>query len=249
MSQYVMHCTKPKRDDSGLVLAPVEDVFQEIISDGYLKASFGLIKSTFTFQSSRTVRGERPAVCFTEQPLQFFLQTLKAEPGERYSQFAVALRKDDLFAYGGRPVIYDNPMGANSLPSDHLYRWVCYEPDAIWDRKYPRDFTHEREWRTRPESDLNYRAGLEEEADHVVPLRLPTSRPGAGQTHHFVLFVDSDDRRDELKEWIVEQLPSISARGKYGKKYAVALSEAPVVSFENIEKGRVQRLEEIYPLA
>jgi hypothetical protein len=89
-------------------------------------------------------------VCFTEAPIQefhaiFSLVAIAASEDlrPRYEPYGVAVRKEWLFAQGGRPVIYDEPDAFDRLPSGERYRFIPYNPaDGI-------DFTWEREWRIK----------------------------------------------------------------------------------------------------
>jgi hypothetical protein len=56
--------------------------------------------------------------------------------------------KSWLFAYGGRPVIYQSEAEFDALPETHRWRHVRYEPEDV-------DFTWEREWRI-PREELHF---------------------------------------------------------------------------------------------
>ncbi len=84
-----------------------------------------------------------PAICFSEAPLGelnklFLLYAKYNDP--RFAPFGVAVRKDWLFARGGRPVIYGPPQEKDALPEELRYRHVSYIPPEY-------DFTWMREWR------------------------------------------------------------------------------------------------------
>jgi hypothetical protein len=202
LSFYLLHCTRRKEEDN----LGAFDVLKMILFDGFLKATFAPYTVCRPTPETRpAVRGPYRAVCFTEQPLKCFFETVRIDKRyrkERYTEFAIAVKKDLLFYYGGRPVIYtDNdalgrklspeecensnyPSDAwvykgGLLPPDLQYLWVHYNPTALWgDRKDPVDFTHEREWRACPNKSYNRRLGLYNEdnkyAEIAVPLQLPT---------------------------------------------------------------------------
>lgn len=111
--------------------------------------------------NKRTIYGSSPAVCFTEMPLAAFIESgnSRANRGEAMSAYGLMFRKEALFEEGARPVIYGlsvnavMPNGENrgvriiphgTLPALEQYRYVAYNPNF---KKYPIDWTHEREWR------------------------------------------------------------------------------------------------------
>jgi hypothetical protein len=101
-------------------------------------------------EQTTTVEGPSPCVCFTEVPLGHVLQSFGF--ADRYSSYGIAVNRVDLYAMGGRPVIYgnDNDGLLDELPERHKYRWVCLKPLKLGTDDYPRDFTWEREWRMVP---------------------------------------------------------------------------------------------------
>lgn len=278
MSDFVLHCTRGGLCEEGerRIYRSAFDVLRLILQDGFLRAGFAIGQSPLAREPKPKVRGPYPAVCFTEQPLRFFIQSIKAD--RRYTEFAVAVRKDQLFNYGGRPVLYtdEEVLGRKLPPKEHeprnyppeawvyegglpldlQYLWVYYDPTAMWfgDRDYPIDFTHEREWRTRPNAELNLRLGLSgQDAEIAVPLQLPTKSdlfkfgpvsPPEGPC--FAILVDTDQSRRELIGWIAGTVGQISERRGYWENYAKALQEAPILSFERINdaKDELTRLED-----
>jgi hypothetical protein len=272
MSQYVMHCTRPrlKPERAGFV-APY-DVLKEILADGFLRAGFAVHQSPWAYRPKPLVRGPYPAVCFTEQPLQFFIQSVEATSRVRYTRFAVAVRKDDLFHYGGRPVIYDREgiLGRRTndpasppeawaykagLPRDQQYRWVGYDPTVLWDRGDPLDWTHEREWRARPNAVLNGQIGLLAVGDVAVPLLIPTGRTLEGSDLRLIILVETLQQESDLRQWIEGNRSTIAARGSYWRLYSEALAQVPILSFEFIKSvldasnNDLGRLEDFYPLS
>jgi hypothetical protein len=114
------------------------DVIEDILRQGCLKGSSGLIKGRYN------------CVCFTEAPITelapiFSLSKLASfQQGTfRYEPFGIAVSKEWLFEQGGRPVIYQSDSEFHTLPDELKYRHVRYEPTKGL------DFTWEREWRIR----------------------------------------------------------------------------------------------------
>lgn len=107
------------------------EVLSDILSERTLRAS-----STY-------IRGGFLCVCFTETPV--FETTAYFAPSAgggqpRYEPYGIAVRKEWLFARGGRPVIYQSNDDFDLLPPQLAWRHCRYEPGTI-------DFTWEREWR------------------------------------------------------------------------------------------------------
>ena len=173
ITDYVIHFTKhrslcdTKWPDRGPAFADAEQVFLEILGNGFIRPTFAPIKSKTAGTTSNTVRGPHPAVCLTEQPLSAVLAT-RRYAGTRYSGFGIAYHKCALFHAGGRPVLYGSkpvlgkPIKRNEpgyeegkdictggLPADLQYLRVRYDPTVGDSGKYPIDFTWEREWRVK----------------------------------------------------------------------------------------------------
>jgi hypothetical protein len=260
ISAYLLHCTRGREEDN----LEAFEVLKMILHDGFFKATFAPYTTYSTAETRRAVRGPKRAVCFTEQPLGFFWKSVETSRSfkERYTAFAVAIRKDELFNYGGRPVIYAGEETLRELPLGLQYLWVHYNPTAIWDpsREHEVDFTHEREWRACPNAVLNRNLGLSQQdaeiAEIAVPLQLPTKDsqwihlgPRPEESPRFAILVDSERHRLELEEWIRSTVGRISERGPYWGKYSNALKKAPILSFETIndyglDLARLARLED-----
>lgn len=107
-----------------------------------------------------TIYGGLPAVCLTEAPLQGFAQYVQDRAqSARCAPYGVCLLKREVFAAGGRPVIYglagrdapklitdtayERTIDTALLPLSEQFRFVAYDPG----RAKPLDWTHEREWR------------------------------------------------------------------------------------------------------
>lgn len=76
-------------------------VLKKIVSDGFLRAGW-------SFRKGRaTTYGPRPSVCFTEMPLYALLDYAKKRSHSGFvDTYAIALKREELFQAGGRPVIY-----------------------------------------------------------------------------------------------------------------------------------------------
>lgn len=239
MSDYVLHCTRARPGtDAKFLDYSAFTVLRKILQDGYLKAGFAP-RTTMGGVTNNTVRGRFPAVCFTEQPLQFFVKSKSAN--QRYTDFAIALRKDLLFKYGGNPVMYAGELYLHKLPQELRYLWVNYDPTAVADPSrggYPIDWTHEREWRCRPNEMRNERLGFSPQlGNHIVPMNLPTYDNSFPSTPDFVVMVDTNDRKQQLSEWILQNIAPIASRGQYWMRYAssLLLCRFHILSFEEIE--------------
>lgn len=249
VSQYVIHGTRSGSDIDMSRIPPYENL-KRILLNGYLKPTFAVASGS----NKPTVRGIYPAVCLTEQPLLFYQRS--ADAGliiERYTKFGVAFRKDDLFDYGGRPVIYNTEDALGWLPDETKYLWVGYDPRDLWHRDYPNDWTHEREWRVRADAAKNQKAYMGSSGEGAVPLLLPTSRPPTHIGPSFVVLVDTLERAGELKEWIQSKLPEIRADSRhYWTQYAQALEGVTVLACDHVAtvlKGtELGRLEDFFPI-
>ena len=75
-------------------------VLLKIIRDGHIRASWA-------FRNRRpTVYGPRAAVCFTEMPLYALVDYSRNRGPMNVGNYAVGVLRHELFASGGRPVIY-----------------------------------------------------------------------------------------------------------------------------------------------
>ena len=135
-------------------------VLRKIISDGH-------IRSTWAFRKGRpTIYGPRAAVCFTEMPLHALVDYAKRREAADVAGYAVGLLKSEIFAAGGRPVIYglsteyaERDRAKQKWPrrladscgiaEAEQYRYVS----TALDRRYRIDWTHEREWRWADHED------------------------------------------------------------------------------------------------
>jgi hypothetical protein len=149
--------------DESHALAPDESaiaVLLKIIQDGHIRAGWA-------FRNDKpTIYGPRAACCFTEMPLYGFLEYAASRSKESVDTYAIGLRKEELFAAGGRPVIYGltgphRELASDPMPCEPHYRWPRkLHPDCgITEAEQYRyvamslgtskriDWSHEREWR------------------------------------------------------------------------------------------------------
>lgn len=87
----------------------------------------------------------RGVICFTETPVtllrrMFDIFTDYREP--MYAPYGIAIKKQDLFELGARPVIYGNLGEKKVLPEEMRWRFEEYIPGT-------KDFTWLREWRLK----------------------------------------------------------------------------------------------------
>ncbi len=147
MTQWLIHFTRGR--DS---VSP-RNTLLSIARDGAIRPSWS------ERSSRRTIYGPRPCVCFTEQPLSGFAEYARLRRDGLVSGYGVLVHKSDVFADGGRPVIYGGEASEISkgesafvagqrtlsvLPASEQYRYVAFNPNAPGG---PIDWTHEREWR------------------------------------------------------------------------------------------------------
>jgi hypothetical protein len=121
-------------------VVPAFEVLKEILASGTLRGS----------GNEGFVKGNRPAVCFSEIPLSAmheFAQPPEVVDTARYRNYGTVIHKSALFKAGGRPVIYLPDGEGQWIPAEEKWRHVRYEPPNV-------DFTHEREWRVPGHLDL-----------------------------------------------------------------------------------------------
>ncbi len=151
--------------------ASAYSVLKRILFDGYIKAGW-------SFRNGKpTIYGPKPAVCFTEMPLYALLAyASKRNKPSSIDTYGIALRKQELFKAGGRPVIYglsslhqeatkdDSHFGKGfrclsslcGIGLQEQYRYVAMNLNK--DRWI--DWTHEREWRWADIDDKSEVPGL-----------------------------------------------------------------------------------------
>jgi hypothetical protein len=141
-------------------------------------------------------------VCFSEAPFRYLgyaiAQGYRAE--RPYQPFGIILKKNWLFAQGGRPVVYQLENQYTELPESHRWRHVRYDPCA----NAPVDFTWEREWRIRvDELPID---------PHVAEIVLP-SRPFLDMLHHE--HEREQDHYEDLYRLIFDELTAWHLRDGY----------------------------------
>ncbi|ERJ57347.1 hypothetical protein [Sphingobacterium paucimobilis] len=143
-------------DNNTASMTEMECLFN-IVSEGGLRGSFSFRRG------KATIYGFEPAICFTEMPIVNLLEYRNVRRNTyRVSNYGIAIRKNEFFKRGGRPVIYglsannnfefDESSNDNSsfriikdsiLPIKEQYRYVAFQLGE----KKEIDWTHEREWR------------------------------------------------------------------------------------------------------
>ncbi len=175
------------------------------------------------------MEGNRPVVCFSEQPLSAFIRSYGTLTG-RCKPYGIAVRKDRLFEYGGRPVIYSDGSLLSSLSEEYKHLWVNFQPiPNPYFGGYPLDWTHEREWR----ATVNEYHVLEHGTYQMdgVPLLLPPD----GKTLLLPwILVRSTSEALEMRNWI-KDLPEYSGSNGMMKIYRENLRFAPVLALEVAE--------------
>jgi len=182
LSEYVIHfLRKQKTDDlpeyyfkDGEKYYPREDQTADMDEMACLKniISEGGLRGGYSFRNTKpTIYGYDPVICFTEMPLFNLIEYAKQRNNQfRISSYGLAIRKKELYAIGGRPVIYglskqvefkynhsadrqhtfQRIIDPALLPFAEQYRYVAFNlnPDRY------SDWSHEREWRITSQDDL-----------------------------------------------------------------------------------------------
>lgn len=210
-------------------------VLLKIIEDGH-------IRSGWSFRNDcPTIYGPRSAVCFTEMPLYALLEYASEREDTFVNCYAIGLLKQELFAAGGRPVIY-GLSGVHSELAMPLTRTI---PRYKWPRKLdpscelgeqeqyryvatklnssrPIDWTHEREWRWADRGDACSCPGL--------PIFLKE------EPHKFsqiLIVVPTNDEASRVLDHLKELYDSGSHN--YGHEYRKqAITNTRVVSLEEV---------------
>lgn len=133
-------------------------VLKKILLEGY-------IQSGWSFRNGKpTIYGSRSAVCFTEMPLYGLIAyASQRNNSSSVEAYGIALKKNEVFRSGGRPVIYGlSSVHQEAMRNDPYYGkgFRClssscgiglkeqYRYVAMNLRKdKPIDWSHEREWR------------------------------------------------------------------------------------------------------
>ena len=221
LTNYLIHWTRDASENGKR--KPAFEVLRTILECGYLIPSFAPRASVIASRPPRgTVHGSTPVVCFTEQPISSFIKSCQTL-ADRYKYYGVAVHKDGLFKYGGRPVIYGDESLLESLPDEYKHLWVGFQPIPNPSfRNYPIDWTHEREWR----ATVN-----EMYLDDGVPLLLPpTNKPASPPW----ILVKSRAEAGEMRNWI-KDLPPYTGENGMIKEYRESLPSAPIIPLEVVQ--------------
>lgn len=242
MTDWLVHFTRANGP------TPAREVIRTILVEGALRPAFAVRGAV----QRATIYGTRPAVCFTEQPLEAF-STYLAERNDPSAMdgYGVLVHKHDVFAYGGLPVIYG--LCANSeaevgdaaynpgfrclkeacLPPDEQFRYVAFAPTRY---PYPMDWTHEREWRWAPSASLG---PMYERFYLGIPF-------GTGDRGSFQCRVHAFVRSDADVSWLQGQLASAIAKEEFGgggvaslnyKEYwRLVLPKLSIISLETVRR-------------
>lgn len=248
---YVVHLVRGRIEESRYI--PPFEVLKEILKDGYLRPGFGRRTSLLKKGKGTTIKGRHPAVCFTEQPLNFILISNRVLGSNKYPLYGIAVKKEYLYDYGGRPVIYgdkdilgrkvnkgspeyDENMEiyeGGLLHPDIHYLWVGYDPSShrVYGG-YTLDWTHEREWRCKSKKYHMIDATWNVDG---IPIMLPRDYWEHKEIPDFKIFVHQNNEVDDLKKWILEIGP-YRGRDKWLNTYFERLPRAKIISFEEVKE-------------
>lgn len=110
------------------------EVLKNILKDGVIKGG------------SRFITGGDNCVCFTESP-EYFMSDDRSD----YQPFGLAYLKEDIFIFGGRPVIYQPFEELQYLDKSMWWKYVQFDPWCSVSTGDKVDFSWEREWRFKTE--------------------------------------------------------------------------------------------------
>lgn len=150
ISNYLIHWTNPR-------------IFWTIIHSGFLISSHSPKPSWWDSPDDKgkpPIRGGT-AVCFSETPIGNYLQSIVTRDSYRLNNWGIAIPKRALYAYGGRPVLYGDEDFFSRLRKEDEYLFCHFD---YYFKQGPIDWTHEREWRTRPNLQVNDKIGLTSKA-------------------------------------------------------------------------------------
>ncbi|MGU3521815.1 hypothetical protein ACLBW2_01735 [Enterobacteriaceae bacterium C23F] len=170
--------------------------FMKILHDAYIK--HGDVYKT---------NGER-CICFTESP-EYFMHRDKS----KYQPFGFKFYKKQIFALGGRAVIYAPDYERDLLPQSIIWRYMRHDPFAISDRSpYGVDFTWEREWRL-PEPELYVQEALSiivPDKEYIERVNIDTEvwlNSNANYMHayngHYAPHPDFEDYIDTIRRMLI----------------------------------------------
>ena len=221
-------------DASGLA------VLSKIIDDGHIRAGWSFRGG------SPTIYGPRPACCFTEMPLSSFLIYAETRARkERVDTYAICVLKRELFAAGGRPVIYGTSVshqekGDSKWPrlldencgigEREQFRYVSFNPTRP---QGPNDWTHEREWRW---SDVNDKCSTPGLPIWIADPSIKFSR--------IILVVKKKDEAEGVLNQLKQRHDA--GRNPFDDEYRIeALRNTSIVAIDQLPDGTNVRIEDI----
>ncbi|WP_456021827.1 hypothetical protein [Pseudomonas protegens] len=230
-------------------------VLLQIIDDGYLQTSWSeRPRADGSFRP--TIYGPRSAICFTEMPLHALLNYQNARAKSGYvGEYAIALKKSEFFAAGGRPVIYGlSGQHIEAETDDAFYNRSSRNLSAacgiaLWEQyRYVAmslsgnrliDWSHEREWRWTK----NYYS-----FDLVPGLEIWIDENDGRDTQPFSEIIVLTATEAEALEVVDRLKVSFDAsRNSFGVSYnRRTLRKTNVISFERLKAERTQKIEDIH---
>ncbi|MBP2167947.1 hypothetical protein J2125_001139 [Erwinia toletana] len=108
------------------------EVLLSILRDGFIKGS------------KKFITGGEACICFTESP-EYFLNDDRSD----YKPFGLSYLKEDIFIFGGMPVIYQPQEELQYLDESRWWRHVQFDPWCSIVTGKIVDFSWEREWRIK----------------------------------------------------------------------------------------------------
>lgn len=252
ISSYLIHWTKKEH-------------FWPILRSGFLIATAAprkvLDEEYGEYRNVITVRRNN-AVCFSEMPIGHYLQSTVAE--KRYPRWGIAILKSAIYLYGGRPALYSDDDFIRKMyqaDDDNLYRLSHFHPyNQPGTRCGVIDWSHEREWRVRPNAQINHSIGLKRDIEllHSHPIThektrgeeiVPIHFDHLPQPPRFVILVESEEDKARVTriqdparkpsllpeqviwKWLWNNEDYAPIKD-YRDRYLNAFHEAAVISFE-----------------
>ena len=241
LTDWVIHWTRVRGERSAW------KALLTIIRKGILIPTFA--KRPYRSSRRATIYGPRPAVCFTEQPLIEFARYVRARRDPtKVTGYAIAVHKHDLFAAGGRPVIYgfDCPCEAEidddeyspdrrmlkpscSVAVNEQYRYSAFDPTRT---PWPLDWTHEREWRWAPG-----KWGTPALAKWCFRIAGSGTLVRTGLSKgRFVFIVPRDTSAVRLRKELRRIIRTTSPKTTYAKRYLRRLKRVHIISLEKVQR-------------
>jgi hypothetical protein len=251
ITSYVVHLIRERIEENRYI--PPYEVLKEILKDGYFRPGFGTRISLFKKRKGNTIKGRYPAVCFTEQPLNFILISNEVLGSSKHPLYGIAVKKEYFYDYGGRPVIYgDNNLlgkkikkespeynenmeiyGGGLLHTDIHYLWVGYDPTSHKAYGgYTLDWTHEREWRCKSKKYHMINALWNIDG---VPILLPYDYWNHKDMPDFKILVHQKEEVNDLKK-LISEIRNYSGQNKWLETYFKRLPKAKITSFEEVKE-------------